>query len=652
MFYIRKRGKMSFSSHIFASCAKTTALLLMAALTFSYADKPLKGKVRYKVGEVNRQEAKQDDWKPLRQGANVKEADKIKTEKEAQATIAFPDGSILSVEENSLVEIKILSSDDGGSQHAMADIKEGKIKFNAQTQGIGNTLQFRTGTATAAIRGTDGVIAALSDNQSLFSLATGLMALSIDNSKEEELKPQQTAISIPKRFGKNEKFAFFKAASSGNITFINDIIDVVEKNMKEASSYEEWFKNIDKALSEADKNFQQKVEKIKSSLNCEFENLPDSIFVPSVLIKGHCNSKIKMEINGEVFEEISSEFQNQLNWEDVETASTKKVLINCTDIETGVGLECGRLSTFFMPTLESMPTQASGNMAVAIQQPIEVDDDGFVNIEGKYDPNNIESIVISIGNKKTTNLVSKTGTGEFYASIPVNDEIGNWDESAVQITYIAKNGEEKKESLDLSVDKSKKAVNIAGPKMRSIFADSISKCVSKIDLSGVKGDQVILSTFIDGTPISEKRYTDNAKITTTLKPGKHSYSFIATDMAGNKQELNMKMGCYALSSGKISVSGNAVERLRVPPPPNGVDPDLHKTLKFKIENIPGQDPDYIKRVTVKKGDKIIFRQQSQFEDINFDIPVELNRSKSNVFKIEVVLKNRSVLTATKTYEVR
>ena len=166
----------------------------------------------------------------------------------------------------------------------MADIKEGKIKFNAQTQGIGNTLQFRTGTATAAIRGTDGVIAALSDNQSLFSLATGLMALSIDNSKEEELKPQQTAISIPKRFGKNEKFAFFKSVSSGNISFINDIIDVVEKNMKEASSYEDWFKNIDKALSSADKDFQQKVEKIKSSLNCEFENLPDSIFVPSVLI--------------------------------------------------------------------------------------------------------------------------------------------------------------------------------------------------------------------------------------------------------------------------------------------------------------------------------------------------------------------------------
>lgn len=646
---------MSFSSHIFANCAKTTALLLMAALTFSYADKPLKGKVRYAVGEVNRQKAKQDDWKPLKTFATVEEADKIKTEEASQATIAFPDGSILSVEENSLVEIKILSSDDGGSQHAMADIKEGKVGFNAQTQPLGNTMQFRTGTATAAIRGTSGAIVALKDNQSLISLATGLMALSVDKSHEEMLNPQQTSVTIPERFKKEEKFAFFKAVSSGNISFVKGIVDIIEKNSSEASSYDEWFYNISVAVTKADQEFQKKLADAKARLNCQFDNLPDTTTTKMVTIKGRCSSIIsKMQVNGENFENIPTSFENTLTWNDITAPGLQKVTINCEDEQSGITFECGKLSTYYNPSQNATEAAATSSEGVSItsKQPLEADESGYVNIEGTYDPNNIVSIIVSIGSRSTKNLVSKSGSGEFFATIPVSDEIGNWNEDVAIVTYTTKNGAKKEENLELSIDKSKKAVNITSSKIQFISADSVSKCAANIALGNVKGDQVIFTTMIDGTPVSEKRYTDNAKITAKLKPGKHSYKFVATDMAGNKQELNKELGCYALSSGKISINGSAYERLRVPPPPSGIDPTIRKNLKFKVENIPGRNPDYLKRVTVKKNGIILFQQQSQFEDISFDIPIDLNRGTKNVFQVEVVLKNRSVLTATKTYEVR
>lgn len=652
---------MSFSSHIFAKRAKVTVLSLLAALSLSNASTSsldtLKGVVRYRVGDIFLQKAKGDSWskKPIAIGTKVIEEDKIRTENESQATIAFPDGSILSIEENSLVVIKKLSKDNSGSQHAWAEIKSGRIQFFAQKQPIGNTLQFRTGTAVAAIRGTNGIVAAMNDDNALFSLASGRMELYIGNSRGEIVDSLQTAISIPKRFNRNEKFGIFKAPSSGNMAFVSDIFDMVERIMANAPDYNTWYQNIQDVLNASEKNLLPKIGEAQGRVLCEFDNLPDTTYASEFFVKGRCNTKTDLTINGEIFKDVSSVFEKKMNWSHITTPSAQRILITCKDKQSNLEFECGRLSSYYIPSKKDeaqVDSLIDENVTITSKLPLEADEDGYVNIEGTYKADELTSMFISIGKQRSSNIVKKNSTNEFSVSIPVNDEIGNWNETEATITYKNKNGEEKKIQTELSIDKSKKAVNLAEPQITSISTDSLYKCKTFLQLSNVEGDQIILTTLVDKSPIMEKRYTENNKITTALKPGKHIYKFIATDMAGNKQELTQNLGCYALSSGKISVTGSYHERLHIPPPPSNADPMIHKTLRFKVENIPGQNPDYLKRVTVKKGDKIIFQQQSQFEDISFTIPADLNYGMQNVFKIEVVLKNRSVLTATKIYEVR
>ena len=89
---------MSFSSRF-----KFVAIALMLAVPFSYAAKNTSGKVRSVIGDVTTQKKSEGNWVPLRVGAKVKEKDVIRTLVESQAIVALPDGSTISVEENSLV---------------------------------------------------------------------------------------------------------------------------------------------------------------------------------------------------------------------------------------------------------------------------------------------------------------------------------------------------------------------------------------------------------------------------------------------------------------------------------------------------------------------------------------------------------------------
>jgi FecR protein. len=122
------------------------------------AAKPTSGKVRSVLGDVSRQKANKTNWAALRVGATVEQADKIRTEIESQAIINLPDGSTISIEEKTLVVFEELLSHEG-NQQITADVQKGKVRFDVQKQkGKESSFKFRTGTATAAIRGTAGVI--------------------------------------------------------------------------------------------------------------------------------------------------------------------------------------------------------------------------------------------------------------------------------------------------------------------------------------------------------------------------------------------------------------------------------------------------------------------------------------------------------------
>ena len=154
--------------------------------------------------------------------------------------------------------------------------------------------------------------------------------------------------------------------------------------------------------------------------------------------------------------------------------------------------------------------------------------------------------------------------------------------------------------------------------------------------------------------MKETYFDKNSYSTIKLKSGLHEYTWTARDQAGNKAILKKKLGCYPNISAAISLSKGSKERLRVPPPPNGVSRRFERSMVFSITGVPDQDPSHIKRVVVKKGNEnLLFREGSQqITDLWFDVPVELEYGKKTEIEIQVILKNGKTLNALKIYEVR
>ena len=180
-----------------------------------------------------------------------------------------------------------------------------------------------------------------------------------------------------------------------------------------------------------------------------------------------------------------------------------------------------------------------------------------------------------------------------------------------------------------------------------------TRCEASISVSNIKGDMVLLSTSIDGALSKETSLDKNIFTTFKLKAGSHKYTFRAQDRAGNKAEVVKTLGCFPKVNTSLSVQGGNYELIRAALSPNGVKTGISRNLKFKISNVPQQDPEQIKRITIKQnGKNVVQLQNKQITDLNFDIPVELARDKKTIIKIEVVMKNGRILNASKTYEVR
>ncbi|MCF0225013.1 MAG: FecR domain-containing protein [Fibrobacter sp.] len=132
-------------------------LAFLPALAFSA---PAAGKVRSAIGEVERQKIRQDQWVALRVGANIYQSDKVRTGNASELIFALPEGSSITITENSEVEMSNLLEPNGqGGVETHFEIKKGHINFAVRKlQDKKSKFTFSTGTATASIRGTEGYI--------------------------------------------------------------------------------------------------------------------------------------------------------------------------------------------------------------------------------------------------------------------------------------------------------------------------------------------------------------------------------------------------------------------------------------------------------------------------------------------------------------
>lgn len=628
---------MSFSPYSKFFAVFMAMLLAMPAL----AAKPTSGKVRSVLGDVSRQKVNKTNWAALRVGATVEQADKIRTEIESQAIINLPDGSTISIEENTLVVFEELVAMNG-SQQFTANVQQGKVRFDVQKQkGKESSFKFRTGTATAAVRGTSGVIGQTSRSKPIAALREGKLEIST-GSGMVNINGGETAVP------NGDSFVVLELASSGDLDFLNKIDSLLNDT---TMSLEDLKKNI----QSLDSIYAINLKNAADTLGCSFESIPDSVTTPFLTIQGLCKPGIFVEIGAERIETTDEPFQFTPTW-DASAYGTKKFPVSC--FVGKVNLPCGYITTNYVqpakpvkktevaPKTEKVPFQ------LTTQSPVKVCKTGAVTMEGTFDTTAANAaLFVKLGSYTSPNLVPLSQGSKFSHTIAVSDRIGNWEEKKAYAEFHTAEGIQTA-SIDLEVDKSCAKVNQEVPIVHFQRYDS-TRCEASISVSNIKGDVVLLSTFIDGALSKETSLNKDVFTTFKLKAGSHKYTFKAADRAGNKGEVVKTLGCFPKVNTNLSIQGGNYELVRAPLPVKGAKSGISRNVKFKIANVPQQDPEQIKRITIKQnGKNVVQLQNKQITDLNFDIPVELARDKKTIIKIEVVMKNGRILNASKTYEVR
>ena len=659
---------MSFTANL------KTALAVLLALGGSYAmAKSTSGKVVDKLGDAELQKAaKPGDWGVISVGNKIREKDQIRTKNESRVAIVLPDGSSITVQENSLVEFTTIDAENG-VQTALTDVKTGKVKFDAQKQHGNGSFKFKTATATAAIRGTDGYFGkTLKDVATYLSLQRGNAIMTNETGEECEAKGGQTVVV---RGGK-KGCQVFDAQSSGNEQFAAALDSLLDNDKLTDEQ-------LKKAIQTADSTIQDMMNKALDRIKCEFEPIADTVSTNSVSIKGTCTEGVKLSIAGTSVENPQSAFEIKADWAP-SSEGIKKFNATCTMgfefpcekpkkgakkppkmCKKDIVADCGTLTTYYKPvsadTLAADSTSADSTkidsvaakaFSIKTSSPVKVCEPGSVTIEGTFDQTDPEGqLYVKLGAYISRNLVPLSANGEFSHTITINDIVGNWIDKKATVEYKGKNGSHRAEIV-LDIDKTCRQVNQIRPTITFTSTDSI-RCLATFSLTGATDDLVHVSREIDGATAKETAYNQNANFTIKLTPGIHDYAIKAEDQAGNKTTLKKELGCYPPSTPRIDFTNGPTEELRPPPPPpQAAATGIHKTMRFKINGVTQMDPIHVRHIKVTQGNNTLLDiSNGQISDLDQNVQVELSRSMTSKIKVFVEMKNGKKITAIKTYKV-
>lgn len=602
------------------------------------------GKVHYAVGEVflHRSGAKQviktnnPEMSKLKKAKNVKEGDNIETLLESEVTIGLPDGSSFNVQENTIVAITKLSFEDGQNDF-ITEVKRGSMKFDVQKQASNKSkFKFKTGTATAAIRGTSGFVA-ISKNHPIASLIEGKLDFISDKlNKTTSITGGQTVIYY------KDDFIVMDLASSGDPKLFSKLDSLLNDTTltKEA---------VIKASEKADKELSEKNQKLAEKINCTITPLADTVYTSKQIIKASCTEGTYIRIFEDPIRSNGSEIELKVDWAP-STVGNKKFPLTCFfEGDSSSTMQCGLVTTYYAGSQEQGEFSGSVPLTITSYTPIEVCNPAMATIEGVFDTTDHNAtLTVKLGKYTSPNLVSYSPNGNFMHSIPVSDKDGNWNENTIYVEYKSSNGNQKA-SVPLKVNKSCKAVNLLPPTV-SLYAN---KCKALLKLGQTEGDKAIYTLYVDGLPKKDVYFDSDRKFTDNLTQGTHQYTFHVEDLAGNKVEVSKKLECYPpLNTASISVSAPNPERLRVPPPPNGYSKTFYRQFYFTVNGLPQNDPDYIREITIAMPGKTIKLRGSDILSNRIDQEVELTRGITTTIDITVKLKSEEILKDQKIYEVR
>ena len=660
---------MSFSQNL-----KTSVILLVALSAMAMA-KSTSGKVTDRVGDVKVQNAKTGKWEEnIATGTRIRERDQISTGAESYVTVRLPDGTSITVQEQSLVQLDTLDSENG-VQMAFTDVKTGKVKFEAQKQRNGGYLKFKTGIATAAIRGTVAFIGITPGGKAFISASEGKIRTTHHKSGREcDVSGGQTLF-----FGKNsDNCNIVETQTSGDPSFVKELEKILDNDSLS-------IEDITKSLKEVDAALQQMLSNISKESACTFEALEDTVLTSKVSLKGSCPSGTTLQIAGATLVGTGNAFDIPAEWApsadgekkfpatcsivavvpcDKDNADKKKKGKKKPEVcSKPLTFSCGELHTYYKAPITQDTAAVDSAAADSVTQDsvvakefsvkstqMTVCDPGSVTIEGTFDQTDPKATLhIKLGNYTSRNLVPLSANGEFSHTITINDLLGNWNVKEATVEYKGKSGNHT-QKIDIEANKSCPQVNQGRPRIAFTSNDSVH-CQASFALTGATGDLVIVEREMDGDLLKETPYQKDGSIKFETKSGIHTYKLKATDLAGNKGTITKKLGCYPQTNVSIEFTGTNRERLRVPPPPRGMSNTFTRNLHFRIVNVDGQDPEQIRRIQVTQGDKSLLNISSiQIADLDQTLQVNLTRGETTKITVTVDMKNGMRIVEDKIYE--
>lgn len=308
----------------------------------------IKAKVRKVLGETDLQRKNTEKWSKLRFGQTVAEKDRIRTGAESEAVMAINDGSSLWITELSDVVLDAEIFDSLNHQVSVR-VNNGAVLFDVQKQPTGRTVNFTTGVATAAIRGTAGFVASV-NGQMVTSLKQGLVSVNSVAGNTGEVVQNQTLI-----VGKNGVIKNLNLKSSGTKALSIELSNVNIWGMGPESE------EFEKALTDFDNDYEKRREEFAKKVNFRANPLPDTLMLPSVTLQARVNPGIVVTVMGESDTVPESGiYQRTVEWAD-DSYGPKRFSVTCS--EGDIEIECFTWKSNYTPPSKPVGDDASADSA-------------------------------------------------------------------------------------------------------------------------------------------------------------------------------------------------------------------------------------------------------------------------------------------------
>lgn len=308
----------------------------------------IKAKVRKVLGETDLQRKNTEKWSKLRFGQTVAEKDRIRTGAESEAVMAINDGSSLWITELSDVVLDAEIFDSLNHQVSVR-VNNGAVLFDVQKQPTGRTVNFTTGVATAAIRGTAGFVASV-NGQMVTSLKQGLVSVNSVAGNTGEVVQNQTLI-----VGKNGVIKNLNLKSSGTKALSMELANVNIWGMGPESE------EFEKALTDFDNDYEKRREEFAKKVNFRANPLPDTLMLPSVTLQARVNPGIVVTVMGESDTVPESGiYQRTVEWAD-DSYGPKRFSVTCS--EGDIEIECFTWKSNYTPASKPAGDDASADSA-------------------------------------------------------------------------------------------------------------------------------------------------------------------------------------------------------------------------------------------------------------------------------------------------